>query len=57
MCSVYEDAEQLDEEIDLVARMMVDAAERQLPLVQPKDRGGGGMIHSVACVLRAELSV
>ena len=57
MCSVHEDAEQLDEEIDLVARMMVDAAERQLPLVQPKDRGGGGMIHSVACVLRAELPV
>ena len=36
MYSVYEDAEQLDEEIDLVARMMADAAERQLPLVQPK---------------------
>ena len=28
----------------------MDAAERQLPL---RDRGGGGVIHSVACVLRA----
>ena len=34
--NVYEDTEQLDEEIGLVARMLVDAAERQLPLVQPK---------------------
>ena len=34
--NVYEDIEQLDEEIDLVARMLVDAAERQLSLVLPK---------------------
>ena len=34
--NVYEDVEQLDEEINLVVRMLVDAAERQLPLVQPK---------------------
>ena len=34
--NVDEDAEQLDEEIDLVVRMLVDAAEQQLPLVQPK---------------------
>lgn len=34
--NVYEDVEQLDEEIDLVVRMLVDAAERQLPLVQSK---------------------
>ena len=35
-CNVYEDIEQLDEEIGLVVRMLVDAAERQLPLVQPR---------------------
>ena len=34
--NVYEDTEQLDEGIGLVARMLVDAAERQLPLVQYK---------------------
>jgi len=33
---VYEDVEQLDGEIALVAGMLVDAAERHLPLVHPR---------------------
>ena len=34
--NVYENAEQLDEEVVLVVRMLVDAAEQQLALVQPQ---------------------
>lgn len=33
---VYVDVEQLDKEIELVAGMLVDAAERHLPLVHPR---------------------
>lgn len=40
--NTYEDAEQLDEGIELVARILVDAAERPLPL---NNQEGGKMIH------------
>ena len=40
--NAYEDAEQLDEEIELVARILVDAAERYLPL---NNQDGGKMIQ------------
>jgi len=40
--NAYEDAEQLDEEIELVARILVDAAERYLPL---NNQEGGKLIQ------------
>ena len=52
--NAYEDAKQLDEEIELVARILEDSAERHLPL---NGQEGGKTIHSVAREPRAGLLI
>ena len=53
--SAYDDVKQLDKEIEFVAGMLVDAADRLLPLVHPKrPTTTRGMIFSAHCVDRVE---
>ena len=53
LVGVYDDSSQMNREIELIAGLLTDAAEKLLPHVQPwmKDR----LILLVVCALKAEL--